>query len=60
MLSTVFEDFQLIWANKAATGSKERRKGDGREELRPGFHITKNDRAVLYLEAKLCEAKSEQ
>ncbi|KAF9201999.1 hypothetical protein BGZ49_007821 [Haplosporangium sp. Z 27] len=52
IISTVFKDLTIKWANKAAEGSKERRKEDGKESLRPDLQISKNNQAILFLEAK--------
>lgn len=60
MLSTVFEGFQTIWANKAAKGSTERRKEYGKEGLRPDFQIIKNGVPVLYMEVKPLGSTTEQ
>lgn len=60
MLSIVFQEFQVIWANKAAQGSRERRKEFGREGLRPDFQIIKKGIPVLYMEAKPLGSTTEQ
>ncbi|KAF8957423.1 hypothetical protein BGZ46_002190 [Entomortierella lignicola] len=52
VISTVFKDLTIKWANKAAEGSKERRKEDGKEGLRPNLQISKSYQAILFLEAK--------
>ncbi|KAG0360260.1 hypothetical protein BGZ54_009638 [Gamsiella multidivaricata] len=52
MISTVFSDFKKKWANKSAEGSKERRKEDDREGLRPDLQITINNQIVLFMEVK--------
>ncbi|KAF9344858.1 hypothetical protein BGX34_005266, partial [Mortierella sp. NVP85] len=56
LLTTVFDGFRTVWANKAAAGSRERRKEDGKEGLRPDFQVFRNDVPVLYLEAKPLES----
>ncbi|KAG0204595.1 hypothetical protein BGX31_003148, partial [Mortierella sp. GBA43] len=53
-------EFQVIWANKAAQGSRERRKEFGREGLRPDFQIIKKGIPVLYMEAKPLGSTTEQ
>ncbi|KAG0328915.1 hypothetical protein BG004_002443, partial [Podila humilis] len=52
VISTVFSDFKKKWANVSAEGSKERRKEDDREGLRPDLQVTVNDQTVLFMEVK--------
>ncbi|KAF9995286.1 hypothetical protein BGZ79_011018 [Entomortierella chlamydospora] len=40
------------WANKSAEGSKERRREDDREGLRPDLQVEINNQTVLYMEVK--------
>ncbi|KAF9344031.1 hypothetical protein BGX34_006065, partial [Mortierella sp. NVP85] len=56
MLSTIFQDFKTVWANKAATGSRERREEDGKEGWCPDLQVIKNDVAVMYLKVKSLES----
>ncbi|KAF9345933.1 hypothetical protein BGX34_004352 [Mortierella sp. NVP85] len=60
IFSTVFEGFHIRWANKAARGSRERRKGDKKEGLRPDYQVLKNDVPLLYLEVKPLSSMTEQ
>ncbi|KAK3823488.1 MAG: hypothetical protein J3Q66DRAFT_143685 [Benniella sp.] len=59
MVSTVFQGFKITWANKTATGSKLRRKDDGKEGLRPNCQVIKNGVRVLYIEVKPLESTTE-
>ncbi|KAF9084542.1 hypothetical protein BGX27_003784, partial [Mortierella sp. AM989] len=52
MISTVFGDFKKKWANKSAEGSKERRKENDKEGLRPDLQVTINNQTVLFMEVK--------
>ncbi|KAF9997879.1 hypothetical protein BGZ65_006562 [Modicella reniformis] len=56
----VINSVHTIWSNKTATGSRERRKKDGKEGLRPDFQVIKNGIAMLYLEVKPPESTTEQ
>ncbi|KAG0218071.1 hypothetical protein BGX31_011701 [Mortierella sp. GBA43] len=60
IFSTVFKGFHIRWANKAARGSRERRKEDKKEGLRPDYQVLKNDVPLLYLEVKSLASTTEQ